>query len=328
MLCAGCRSGGFEAETTTSTEPTSVTGESLSAGSTVPASAPPTETEAVSTTAPQETTAPTTTSITTEAPTTVLFGSMDCFEVDESDGPYSPVRDPEREFPLNLAGITALNYYFPYPDDFVPDYGWYTFLYSGYTFSKSSYYDFFTSIGNPELFDDKFSYIGTRAEVGRNFDPSSVRKISIGDKIGGFIVEDATFAIKAHFIQGRSHGVYDTCPQSAYVKLSGSVTLKGIAVKKTNICFYVYTDSIRETEFPFLNMGSRGFSISADGIGLYAEDPTLCFLLDETTIDFGDRSFCEAEITFTDIEQSWDRDHKSAFCLCTAQKAEVKILGA
>lgn len=48
MLCAGCQSGGLEAETTTFTEPTSVTGESLSEGSTVPASAPPTETKTVS----------------------------------------------------------------------------------------------------------------------------------------------------------------------------------------------------------------------------------------------------------------------------------------
>ncbi len=297
--------------------------------STVPTDNLPTEKKIISMTASKETTTPTIrTSITTEAATTVSFESADCSEVSMElpDHPFiSPRREIDREFPLNLAGIGVLNYYFPFPEDFFPEYGRYTFVYTGFTFQDIDYSELITSIQNHELFDNEFSYIGNRPVKGKEFDPSSIRKISPGDQFGNLTVEDANFSFDVRL----DHGCGNNAPQSGYVKLGGSVTLKGVAVKETDILFYVYPDSIRETEFPFLNLGNRSTMVSADGLGLYSEYTTLCFLLDENDIDFGDRSFCEAEITFTDIEQSWDQyrnDDYFGLCICTAEKAKVKIL--
>lgn len=326
LFCAGCR-----AEPTALPEPVSASEESLSTGSTAPAPTPSAETQAVPTTTPAAasySTPPLTTKRTTKEPITVSFESADCWEVsmDLPNHPFlEPRRDIDRDFPLNMAGTQTLAYYFPFPEDFFPEYRRYTFVYTGFTFQDTDYSELITSLGNPELFDDEFSYIGYRPYVGREFDSSAIRKISVGDRFGDLTVEDARFSFEARF----DHGTAGTAPESGYVKLGGSVTLKGVAVKDTDILFYVDPDSIRETEFPFLNLGNRIPIISGDGIGLYSEDATLCFLLDETDIDFGDRSFCEAQITFTDIEQSWDNDIQNnphfGFSLCTAEKAEIKI---
>ncbi len=139
-------------------------------------------------------------------------------------------------------------------------------------------------------------------------------------------MENAAFSFEARF----DYGSAGTSPKSGFLKLAGSITLTGIVIKDSDIIFFVYPDSIQENKFPFLNLGgSRTTMISTDEVGLYSEYPALCFLLDKTDIDLRDRSFCEAEITFTNIEESWNQNENDDyydFCVCTAEKAEIKIL--
>ena len=287
------------------------------------------KTESTSTTASQTFSMSTTTSPITKAATTISFESADCMEVpmELPDNPFiEPRREIEQDFPLNIAGVTVLNYYFPFPEDFFPEYRRYTFEYVGYTFQDIGYFELITSIQNPEFFDENFNYVGEQLVHGKEFEPSDIRRISVGDEIGDLTVENAAFSFEARF----DYGSAGTSPKSGFLKLAGSVTLTGILIKDSDIIFFVYPDSIQENKFPFLNLGgSRTTMISTDEVGLYSEYPALCFLLDKTGIDLRDRSFCEAEITFTNIEESWNQNENDDyydFCVCTAEKAEIKIL--
>lgn len=211
----------------------------------------------------------------------------------------------------------------PLPKDFAAVPGSHLLHYDNFSYLKTLYSDFITSESVPERFDDEFSYIYYQEELGRHgreITPEDTKKVSVGDQIGGLIVDKASIDF---YFELYSYGGYLNYPKSAYLELSGSTKLRGIVIENNDSKFYVYRDSIEESGFPFINLGETGFSAAFDSIGLHNSYCTLCFLLSDDTMDqleFNDKGYCEVEIIFTNIKQSWNKNGKnSAFCLCIAE---------
>lgn len=255
----------------------------------------------------------------------ILTSSQIIYDVDKSDDDVGVNMEEaeNKKTEIVLENIGSFCGELPLPEDFVATVGKHILHYDQFSFLVTVCSDLITSESAPECFDDKFSYIYTLEELsyaGRELTSENIKKISVGDQIGGLFVDKASIDF---CLEIESSGAYSTYPESAFLELSGSTKLSGIVIENNDSKFYVYRDSIVESEFPFINIGETGFSASFDTIGLHNSYSTLCFVLSDDTInqlEFNDKGYCEIEITFSNIKQSWNRNDKnSEFCSCTAE---------
>ncbi|MGN0657639.1 MAG: hypothetical protein ACI4KR_12705, partial [Ruminiclostridium sp.] len=157
----------------------------------------------------------------------------------------------------------------PLPEEFVATAGKHLLHYDRFSYLITLYSDFITSESAPECFDDEFSYIYTPEDLscaGRELTSDDIKRISVGEQIGGLLVEKASIDF---CLELESSGAYSTNPESAFLELSGSTELKGIVIENNDSKFYVYHDSVVESEFPFINIGETGFSAAFDSIGVH-----------------------------------------------------------
>lgn len=224
--------------------------------------------------------------------------------------------------------------YLQLPVDIIPTIGHHIIQYNGYVFLNPMYSELITSKMKPEYFNDNNSVISDFwDDPGKEIlgDPSDVSdltdyfiKISVGDQFGDLTVKNAGFEYELIIDDNDSYG---GSPVSAFLNLSGSVSLKGIVFRNDNLRFYIYTDSIKNNTFPFLNVGSCGFCKAFESIGIANNYETLCFKLNEdimNKLEFNEDGYCEAEILFSNIKQEWNKLNDGAeFNMCYAESEEI-----
>lgn len=249
-------------------------------------------------------------------------------DVGDNSGVVAERTEENEQTEIFLESIGTVFGELPLPEDFVATAGKHLLHYDRFSYLITLYSDFITSESAPERFDNDFSYIYTLEDLscaGRELTSDDIKRVSVGEQIGGLLVEKASIDF---CLELESSGAYSTHPESAFLELSGSTELKGLVIKSNDPKFYVYRDSIVESEFPFINIGETGFSAAFDSIGIHNSYSTLCFLLSDNTVDqleFNDKGYCEVEIKFSNIKQSWNRSDKDPeFCLCTAEYEMIK----